>query len=299
MKILLPVDLLHPIEPVIDLLNSLCNLKQGDVKLLYVRELLPAYENVIKTSGSFIDDWEQRLDNKARERLSEFLVKLKTTCRSVSTEVTSGSVAATIAEVAEDEEFDLIVVTPGLHPGPERILAGSVAARVLDKAHCPVLVGRPTSNHTDGLKNVLFGCDGSDNAKFAIEKALSIFKIAESGAKVTVVHSVDVAEPVKLLSPVEFVAAIEQNLLMAGETFLAQAEKVLSDRGVKNMDCCLIEGDPAAGLLRMTRDINADLVITGSRGHGPVADLFLGSVSRKVAMHAGGSVVVMKNALPK
>ena len=294
MKILLPVDLVHPIEPTIDLMTALCDLSQHSVHLLYVRELLPAYESVIKTSGSFVDDWEKKLEAKAREHLSDFLQKLKPHCQSVSIEVASGTVAATIAAVAADEGHDLIVVAPGQHPLAERLLSGSVTGRLLDHSPCPILVGRPSSNATDRLANVLIGYDGSENARVAIEGAAKMFRVAGAQAKVTVVHSVDVAEPVKFLSPVEFVASIEQNLLMVGETYLATAEKILYDNNIKKVDCCLIEGDPATGLLKMAADISADLIVLGAHGHGSVADFLLGSVSHKVAMNAHCSVAVIK-----
>lgn len=297
MNILVPVDLVHPIDATVDLLNELCNLSQHDVRLLYVRELLPAYENVIKTSGTFTDDWETRLETKAREHLLEFAQALKPHCKSVSVEVTSGPVANTIAAVASDEDQDLIVIAPSHHTTAERILSGSVSGRVLDKVDRPVLVARPSRNETDRLSNVLIGFDGSESGRQAIELAAELFKIAESGAKVTVVHSVDVPDPVKFLSPVEFVASIEQNLLMVGETYLAQAEKLLADNGIKKVDCCLIEGDPAIGLIKMANDIEADLLVIGSRGHGKLSEMLLGSVSHKVAMHAGCSVAVMKQPL--
>lgn len=294
MKILLPVDLVHPVEPIADLLSEFSNLSLHDLRLLYVRELLPSYESVIKTSGTFSDDWEQKLEARAKEHLTEYAQKLRPNCKSVTYSVAHGPVASTIAEVATDEQQDLVVVAPGHHSAAERILSGSVAARVLDQTDRSVLVARPTGNKTDLLKNVLIGTDGSESSRMAIERAAAIFRIAQSQAKVTVVHSVDVAEPVKFLSPVEFVASIEQNLLMVGETYLAQAEKLLADSGVKNIDCCLIEGNPAMGMLKMASDLGADLVIIGSQGHGKLHDLLLGSVSRKIAMHAGCSVAVMK-----
>lgn len=294
MKILLPVDLVQPIEPTIDLLNALCKLKDADVRVLYVRELLPAYENVIKTSGNFTDDWEKKLDAKAREQLQNFQQLLKPHCRTVSVELTSGPPASMIATVAADEEQDLIVLTATEKKRAGRLFTGTVSGRVLDRASCPVLLGRPSCNGTDTLKNVLIGFDGSEHSREAVEHAAEFFRLAESQAKITVVHSVDVAEPVKYLSPVEFVASIEQNLLMAGETYLAQAEKLLADRRIKNVECCLIEGDPAGGILKMADDLKADLIVLGSRGHGVINDFLLGSVSHKVALHASCSAAIFK-----
>jgi nucleotide-binding universal stress UspA family protein len=296
MKVLLPVDLVQPIEPTLDLLNVLCNLKEADVNLLYVRELLPAYESVIKTSGNFSDDWEKKLEATAKERLQDFQQALKPHCRTVTIEIASGPPAGMICTVAADEEQDLIVLASLEKKQRARFLPGTVSSRVMDQSSVPILLGRPSASGTDGLHNVLIGFDGSEHSRQAVEHACACFRLAEAKPKVTVVHSVDVAEPVKYLSPVEFVATIEQNLLMAGETYLAQAEKILADHGIRDVECCLIEGDPANGILKMADELQVDLIILGSRGHGLIGDLLLGSVSHKVALHATCSAAIFKKA---
>ncbi len=295
MKILLPLDLVQPVEPTIASLDALIDLSKADVKLIYVREVLPAYENALRSAGNFSDDWEKTWDETARKALDLAAALLKGKCKSVISEIATGSAALTIETVARDEGFDITVLVPRERHGVERFFGGSVTNKVLQHAPNTVLILR---NKPHKLNTALIGHDGSNNSSFAITKALECFRIKES-SKVCLIHAVDLAEPIKLLGPVEFVAALEQNALMQGEVFLAQGEKILQDAGIKHADLALIEDDPAAGVITMAKEISADLVVIGAQGHTAVQHFLIGSVSHKIATHLACSVAVVKPAPSK
>lgn len=290
MKILLPLDLVQPVEAIATSLGALVDLGNADVKLLYVHEMLPSYENSLRTSGNFSDDWGKQYDNKARVLLQEAEALFKGKCRSVSSELASGSTAMTIESIARNEGHDMTVLVPRERHGAGRFFGGSVSAKVVQHAPGTVLIIR---NKPTKLSNVLFGHDGSVNSAHAIAAACSMFRINET-SKATLVHAVDIAEPLKLLGPVEFVGQLEQNLLMEGETYLAAGEKLLADGGVKNIDLQLIEDDPASGMITMAKDSSADLVVIGAQGHSAVQHFLIGSVSQKIATHVSCSVAVVK-----
>jgi nucleotide-binding universal stress UspA family protein len=295
MKILVPIDLIHSILPTLDLLDHLVDLKQADVKFLYVREMLPAYENLMQSVGSFADDWDRQLDQKASNLFAEARARIEGKCRSVDDELATGPAAMMIEQVARDEAYPVTVLTPGKHSPAERLFAGSVTARAVEHVPGTVIVARPNEKIAQGgLKRIMIGFDGSHNAREAIERSLVQFRIVESGADVVIVHSVDMIEPIKFMTPIAFVSALEQNMLMQGQAFLAEAEKLLKVAGVKKFDCCLVEGDPAAELTKMAKDTNADLLIIGAQGHSAIERFVVGSVSEKVASHAPCSVAVIK-----
>lgn len=52
-------------------------------------------------------------------------------------------------------------------------------------------------------------------------------------------------------------------------------------------------GGPAQTILSVGDDINADAIIVGTRGHGRVKSLLLGSVSHSVLQHASRPVLVV------
>ncbi len=53
------------------------------------------------------------------------------------------------------------------------------------------------------------------------------------------------------------------------------------------------EGDPGDSILEAARAEQADMIVLGSHGRGPIGRLLLGSVSQHVVRHAGVPVVVV------
>lgn len=66
-------------------------------------------------------------------------------------------------------------------------------------------------------------------------------------------------------------------------------------RSLGSVDGKLLRGRAASAILDHARDFRADLVIIGSRGHGGIATLLLGSVSSEVVDHAPCPVLVARN----
>jgi nucleotide-binding universal stress UspA family protein len=64
----------------------------------------------------------------------------------VETKLLQGIVASEIVTLAEQDGFDLIVMGTHGRTGIQHALLGSVAEKVLRRAHCPVLIARP--HHT-------------------------------------------------------------------------------------------------------------------------------------------------------
>jgi nucleotide-binding universal stress UspA family protein len=56
----------------------------------------------------------------------------------------------------------------------------------------------------------------------------------------------------------------------------------------------VLHGDPADKIVKHADEVDADLIVIGTRGHGRLASALLGSVSEHVAKHSKRSVLIVK-----
>lgn len=294
MKILFPLDMTNPVSTAIDQVAAILPLADSEVYLLYVNEAWPAYENLLGAQGEFADDWRTQVETAAQKKLSEAESLLKDKCKKVHKEIVSGPPAMMIETVARDENCDVIILMPGKHPVIEKALLGSVSSNVVKHGSGTILIIRPLAQYPTDLINVLIAVDGSKNSKEAMLRAVEIFQLNKRDVNVLLFHAVDVADPVKYISPVEFISRVEQNLILEGETYLADAKRLLADAGVKKVDIALKQGKPSHEIVDVAKSMSADLIIAGAEGRTAVQHFLLGSVSHAIAMHAPCAVAIVK-----
>jgi nucleotide-binding universal stress UspA family protein len=85
---------------------------------------------------------------------------------------------------------------------------------------------------------------------------------------------------------------IDDTFKNSAEQTLAEALGMVADQGIP-VSGTVVENSPATALLDAAKD--ADLVIVGSRGHGGLASILLGSVSSQVVHHAHCPVLVVRS----
>ena len=79
----------------------------------------------------------------------------------------------------------------------------------------------------------------------------------------------------------------------AGHQVANEAAQKLQEAGLEVL-VQVLEGPPADAVLRVADVRQCDLIVMGSRGHGTLASLLLGSVSHRVLAHAKAPVMIVR-----
>jgi nucleotide-binding universal stress UspA family protein len=189
------------------------------------------------------------------------------------------SAAAILNALAEEKDFDAIVVGSPHRGAIGRVVLGSTARNLLDGAPTDVAVapcGYAAIEH-ETIESIAVAYDGSPEAKLALRRAEGLAKSFGARIKLLTVVVPPVATPTMVPG-----AYAPQSP--------AEPEKVI-DEGVDSVDPGLaveparLDGDPAIQILKAC-ERGVDLLVLGSRGYGPLARVLLGSVSREVIQKA-------------
>jgi nucleotide-binding universal stress UspA family protein len=136
------------------------------------------------------------------------------------------------------------------------------------------------------VHGILVGYDGSSNSEKAL--AWAAREARSRGGVLTVCHAWAPGYPAPSAE-----AAAYDLARRSGERILSQgvrhARTVMGSLEMRS----LLAAGPAASVL-CERSADADMAVLGSRGHGGLAGLLLGSVSSQVAAYAHGRVVVVR-----
>ena len=146
------------------------------------------------------------------------------------------------------------------------------------------------------FKNILVAVDGSNSSTRALETAAEL--AAGSGGKLHILHVVrEMQVPLTpgLMDAYEKLESHRHDLLTsAGEQLINQAKRSVESKGVDAVETDIGSGDPASAIVDYAARNKADLIVVGSRGHGQVEGMLLGSVSRKVSNTTKTNCLIIK-----
>jgi len=139
------------------------------------------------------------------------------------------------------------------------------------------------------IGRVLVGLDGSADATHALRWTIDLAVALD--AEIVAVHVIPV--------PAYPFAGLPENAAEIGSwaddirtAFEDEWCAPLVDKGVKYRTLCL-EGDPVRGIIEAARREDANLIVIGARGKGPLSRLMLGSVSDRLAHLSPLPVVIV------
>lgn len=275
--------------------TELSNKLGSEMHLVYVEPMPSVYgvpERAIYAPDT--QNYLEEVERHAQERLDEEAAKI----REYGGEVAAihpkvGRPDAEIVRLAEELDAGLVVV--GSHGfGPfKRVLLGSVSDSVVRHANTSVLVARGEADRLPG--RVLLAIDGSKESHLATRAAA---EVAGAGSELHVLFVLETAQLLPQMPHPGFEAwetsgTVEEAEQNARRLLSRISERVEAGGGTVK-EPHLAVGKPDKEIIGLAEELDAGLVVLGSRGLGAVGRVLLGSVSDSVVRHALCSVLVVR-----
>ena len=199
--------------------------------------------------------------------------------------VVRGNVADAL--VRESAGSDLLVVGSHGRGSVSSLLLGSVSEACIHHAPSPVAVVHAFDTARKG--RVVVGIDGSLGSRAAFDWAVEESRLRRANLHAVVAYEGTWGPIVEGLADAAVLVDLEAGIAQHAERELA-ATIAAAPAGVV-VTGETVRSDPARCLVEYASD--ADLLVVGTRGHGGMASLLLGSVSRRCAAEGPNVTVVV------
>jgi nucleotide-binding universal stress UspA family protein len=214
----------------------------------------------------------------------------------IATEIREGRAAEAILERAAALPADLIAIGARGLSAPGEFRLGATAHKVAAHAGCAVLVAKPPAHGS--LSSVVLAVDGSPEAQRAVEWVCAL--ALPRGAEVAVISVAEVVGdfPGDSAGEREYargadLALVQRALLHTAETQVWAALDRLHMSGAQ-VRPIVRTGQPAAEIVRVVQEQDADLLVIGARGQTREERFPLGGVAEKLVRFAPCSVLVAR-----
>jgi nucleotide-binding universal stress UspA family protein len=289
-RILCPVDFSDGSRQALRWAVAIARPQQAHVTALYVIPPVPAV-----TAGIGLAAYVPYV--YTTEDLRQFQQRLERFVADVDYPVAAVSILAVVVDEilkhAAELPADLIVMGTHGRTGFDRLVLGSVAERVLVKAHCPVLTipGRadvvPTADRL--FRHVLCPVDFSPSSMAALAHAE---RLARDGAKLRVLHVVEQL-PGWQLVPAPATGGADPFTVIHGAHERLHAVIPAGLRRTCQVEELVTEGDAGDEILKAAASNGTDVIVMGAHA-GRAGLLGFGSTTHDVLRDAQCPVLTVK-----
>ncbi len=300
-RILLATDGSEGAESASRMAAALSGTLGSELHLVYA-EIMPSFYYAEQVAVG-LEEWD-RLSGFAEREARNLVTKEEEKLKETGTEVTAihaevGRPDERIVALAEKIEADLILIGSRGLGGLRRALIGGVSDSVVRHAHCPILVVRKDERYEDGLPptKILLAVDGSKESKEAARIAANLASGTGSELHITCVVPTAPERPYPHSYAMEAMVHHDAAFERAKE----EVREFLDDRkgearalGVETVLAHLGLGHPDKEVVKLAEELDAGMIVLGSRGLGGIKRALMGSVSESVVRHAHCPVLVAR-----
>ena len=144
--IIVPVDFSSSTESLVEYAVYMAGKLSAVTHFVHVVDLMhfvDYYTGEAMLGVPYVQECEEILLTNGQEKMSNLIKDNSEKCAGCTGEVATGDPVSKIVEIASEKDADLIIISTHGAKGLEKIMLGSVAGRVLKRAHCPVLTMNP------------------------------------------------------------------------------------------------------------------------------------------------------------
>jgi nucleotide-binding universal stress UspA family protein len=295
-RILVPLDGSRLAEAALPIAARLAQVTGATISLLHV----------IEQDAPSTVHGERHLDDttEAEAYLDELARELRSAGRVVDLhvhEVPVGNVARSIADHADEERSDLIVISTHGSGGLRRTLWGSIAQRVLQLSHRPVLFVRSQSGATTAQEpftpaTIMVPLDGTLPSEAALPLAVTLARALDAQLRLVLVVPTLETVTREEQPQATFLPGTTRILLQAQQEQAAAYLEDLATRLQSTGVACLPEvrrGAPLSELAADTAEHADGLVIAASHGRAGLQSIWSTSVASRLLRRTDAPVLLV------
>lgn len=273
-----------------------------DLARAYAAELVVFFAagapEVLEYETSLDAVWPQlypELRRAAEERLAAAVARAQARGVRARSVMEIGMPAPSILTAAKTEKIDLIVIGTRGHTEFKRLVMGSTAEAVVQKAKCSVFVVHPSDAVLDrSMWTILVSTDFSKDADAALRIAMQLpgrggNAPREAGGVRLILMHVSVPEPELYgLLPIDSEVRKEALARYAKRdaSYLDEIAEEFREMGFQVDIVVRSGGDAAELILEEAATTNADFIAIGAHAHSTLARMILGSVADRIVRYA-------------
>ena len=282
-KILVPLDGSPLAEQILPYVRPLAVTDNIPVELLWVNDIETA-------------QWPPR---SGKEYLRQAAAKYLTAVRRIDSIEADGKPAEEIVRRVAAEPSCLIAMATHGMSGMRRWLIGSVASKVAQLAHNPLLLVRPTENADPAaaieLNTIFVPLDGSGLAEKALPHAVALAKRLKLAVQLLRVYTLPsdayiVADGVIAQGAAQFREATHKE----AESYLEGKVESLRAESLDQVIGTAIEGDAASEIIDLAAKTANSLIVMSTHGRSGIGRWLLGSVAEKAIQHSRAPVLLIR-----